>query len=58
MPHSSVTSHLAFPIFAFAFNQVGVLERNQYGRKGEALASEVYPFRPAKDEHIFDHLMG
>lgn len=39
-----------------AFNQVRALERNQYGRRGEALAFEVYPFRPTKDEHVLDHL--
>ncbi len=41
-----------------AFNQVRVLERNHYGKKGEALAFEVYPFRPTKEEHILDHLIN
>jgi len=39
-----------------AFNQVRVLERNGYGRRGEALAFEVYPFRPTKAGHVMDHL--
>jgi len=39
-----------------AFNQVRVLERNDYGRQGEAIAFEVYPFRPTKAKHMMDHL--
>jgi len=39
-----------------AFNQVRVLERNGYGRRGEALAFEVYPFRPTKVGQVMDHL--
>ncbi|HRJ71158.1 MAG TPA: TIM barrel protein [Terrimicrobiaceae bacterium] len=39
-----------------AFNQVRILERNGYGRRGEAIAFEVYPFRTTKPEHVMDHL--
>lgn len=41
-----------------AFNQVRILERNGYGRRGETIAFEVYPFRPTKPEHIMDHLIN
>jgi xylose isomerase len=39
-----------------AFNQVRVLERNQYGRKGECVAFDVHSFRSTKMEHALDHL--
>lgn len=39
-----------------AFNQVRVLERNQYGRKGEYVCFDVHPFRPTKPEHWLAHL--
>lgn len=39
-----------------AFNQVRCLDRNRYGRKGEMIAFEVYPFRPTKTEHMLSHL--
>ncbi len=39
-----------------AFNQVRVLERNQYGSKGECVAFDVHSFRATKDEHCVDHL--
>lgn len=41
-----------------AFNQVRVLERNNYGANGEAIAFEVYPFRPTEEPHILDHLVN
>ena len=41
-----------------AFNQVRCLERNRYGRRGEKIAFEVYPFRPTKTEHMLDHLIN
>ena len=39
-----------------AFNQVRVLERNGYGKRGEAIAFEVYPFRTTSDDHVMAHL--
>lgn len=39
-----------------AFNQVRVLERNNYGRRGECVAFDVHSFRPTKDEHTLAHL--
>ena len=39
-----------------AFNQVRVLERNGYGRKGEIVAFDVHSFRSTKPEHCVDHL--
>ena len=39
-----------------AFNQVRILERNGYGKRGEAIAFEVYPFRTTTDEHVMAHL--
>ena len=39
-----------------AFNQVRVLERNGYGRKGERVAFDVHSFRSTKAEHCLDHL--
>jgi len=39
-----------------AFNQVRVLERNQYGRHGECVAFDVHSFRATKMEHAVDHL--
>ncbi len=39
-----------------AFNQVRVLERNQYGSRGECVCFDVHPFRPTKVEHWLAHL--
>lgn len=39
-----------------AFDQVRVLERNQYGSKGEYVAFDVHPFRTTKVEHWTLHL--
>ncbi len=39
-----------------AFNQVRVLERNGYGKNGEFIAFEVYPFRPTDEKQITAHL--
>jgi len=39
-----------------AFNQVRVLERNKYGRKGECVGFDVHPFRSTKDEDVLKHL--
>jgi len=39
-----------------AFNQVRVLERNNYGKKGEIVAFDVHSFRSTKPEHCVDHL--
>ena len=33
-----------------------ILERNGYGKRGEAIAFEVYPFRTTTDEHVMAHL--
>ena len=39
-----------------AFNQVRVLEKNGYGRRGECVCFDVHPFRPTHPEHTLDHL--
>ncbi len=39
-----------------AFNQVRVLERTGYGRKGEYVCFDVHPFRTTKMEHALKHL--
>ncbi len=39
-----------------AFNQVRVLERNNFGAKGECVAFDVHSFRATKTEHMVDHL--
>jgi xylose isomerase len=39
-----------------AFNQVRVLERNQYGSNGEFVCFDVHPFRTTKPEHWLKHL--
>src|SRR5881392_1914926 len=39
-----------------AFNQVRVLERNQYGAKGEYVCFDVHPFRTTRVEHWVAHL--
>ncbi len=39
-----------------AFNQVRVLERNGYGKRGEYVCFDVHPFRPTKEEHRLAHL--
>ena len=39
-----------------AFNQVRVLERNQYGSNGEYVCFDVHPFRTTKSEHWLAHL--
>ena len=39
-----------------AFNQVRILERNKYGKKGECVAFDVHSFRSTKMEHAVDHL--
>ncbi len=39
-----------------AFDQVRVLERNQYGKNGEFVCFDVHPFRPTSVEHTLDHL--
>src|SRR3954465_6252905 len=39
-----------------AFNQVRVLERNQYGSNGEFICFDVHPFRATKPEHTLAHL--
>ena len=41
-----------------AFNQVRVLERNNYGSKGEIVAFDVHSFRSTKPEHCVDHLVN
>lgn len=39
-----------------AFNQVRVLERNGYGKRGEYVCFDVHPFRTTKPEHWMKHL--
>ena len=39
-----------------AFNQVRVLERNQYGSNGEYVCFDVHPFRTTRVEHWTKHL--
>jgi xylose isomerase len=39
-----------------AFDQVRVLERNRYGKKGEFVCFDVHPFRTTKMEHTLAHL--
>jgi xylose isomerase len=39
-----------------AFDQVRVLERNKYGKKGEFVCFDVHPFRTTKLEHTLAHL--
>src|SRR6266446_6112908 len=39
-----------------AFNQVRVLERNDYGKRGEYVCFDVHPFRTTKVEHWLAHL--
>lgn len=39
-----------------AFNQVRVLERNQFGRNGEYVCFDVHPFRSTKVDHWLAHL--
>ncbi len=39
-----------------AFDQVRVLERNQYGSRGEYVCFDVHPFRATKMEHTLAHL--
>jgi xylose isomerase len=39
-----------------AFDQVRVLERNQYGSNGEFICFDVHPFRATKPEHTLAHL--
>jgi xylose isomerase len=39
-----------------AFDQVRVLERNQYGRRGEYVCFDVHPFRTTKVDHTLAHL--
>jgi xylose isomerase len=39
-----------------AFNQVRVLERNEYGRDGQFVCFDVHPFRTTKPEHWLSHL--
>jgi xylose isomerase len=39
-----------------AFNQVRVLEKNNYGSRGEYVCFDVHPFRPTKPEHWLAHL--
>ena len=39
-----------------AFNQVRVLERNQYGSNGEYVCFDVHPFRTTRVEHWMKHL--
>lgn len=39
-----------------AFDQVRVLERTKYGRRGEYVCFDVHPFRSTKIEHTLAHL--
>lgn len=39
-----------------AFDQVRILERHGYGRRGEYVCFDVHPFRTTKIEHWTDHL--
>lgn len=39
-----------------AFNQVRVLERNGYGRRGEYVCFDVHPFRATKTDQTLAHL--
>jgi xylose isomerase len=39
-----------------AFDQVRVLERNNYGSRGECVCFDVHPFRPTKVGHWLAHL--
>ncbi|MGV3773599.1 MAG: TIM barrel protein [Verrucomicrobiales bacterium] len=39
-----------------AFDQVRVIERNNYGSNGEYVCFDVHPFRPTKIEHTLAHL--
>lgn len=39
-----------------AFDQVRVIERNGYGRRGEYVCFDVHPFRTTKVEHTLAHL--
>lgn len=39
-----------------AFNQVQVLERNEYGVRGEYVCFDVHPFRTTREEHWVEHL--
>ena len=39
-----------------AFNQVRVIERNGYGRRGEYICFDVHPFRTTREEKWLDHL--
>jgi xylose isomerase len=39
-----------------AFDQVRVLERNNYGSNGEYVCFDVHPFRATKPEHTLAHL--
>src|SRR5258706_719029 len=39
-----------------AFNQVRVLERNNYGANGEYVCFDVHPFRTTRVEHWLNHL--
>src|SRR5438034_2884816 len=41
-----------------AFDQVRVLERNGYGRRGEYVCFDVHPFRTTAPEHWMDHLLN
>lgn len=41
-----------------AFNQVRVLEKNGYGRRGEYVAFDVHSFRSTRIEHAVDHLLN
>jgi xylose isomerase len=41
-----------------AFDQVRVLERNGYGKKGEYVCFDVHPFRTTKPEHWMEHLVN
>lgn len=41
-----------------AFDQVRVLERTGYGRRGEYVCFDVHPFRTTKVEHWTDHLVN
>lgn len=39
-----------------AFDQVRVLERNKFGKRGEYVCFDVHPFRTTKIEHTLAHL--
>jgi xylose isomerase len=41
-----------------AFDQVRVLERNGYGKRGEFVCFDVHPFRTTREEHWMAHLVN